>query len=60
MGHEKVPHGSGLTRDGGGDTADSAGTEGLPELGTSSSFPDIWYPRLGRRRRKDCVHLWVF
>ena len=36
------------------------GTEGLPEPRTSTSFPDILYPRLGRGRRKDCVHLWVF
>ena len=31
-----------------------------PESRTSTSFPEIWYPRLGRGRRKDCVHLWVF
>ena len=29
VGHEKVPQGSGLTGDCGGDTADGAGTEGL-------------------------------
>ena len=28
MGHEKVPHGFGLTGDCGGDAADGAGTEG--------------------------------
>ena len=33
MGREKVPHGSGLTRDLGGDMVDGAGTEGLPEPG---------------------------
>ena len=42
MGHEKVPHGSGLTGDHGGDIADSAGTKGLPEPQTSTSFPEIW------------------
>ena len=31
MGHEKVPHGSGLTRDHGSDPVDGARTEGLPE-----------------------------
>ena len=42
MGHEKVPHGSGLTGDRGGDTEDGAGTKGLPEPQTSTSFPKIW------------------
>ena len=60
MGHEKVPCGSGLTGDLGGDTADGAGTKGLPEPRTSTSFPELQYSRLGRRRRKDCVRLWVF
>ena len=55
-----VPHGFGLTGDRGGDTADGAGTEGLPEPHTSTSFPEIQYPRLGRGRRQDCVSLWVF
>ena len=31
VGHEKVPRGFGLTGDHGGDTADDAITEGLPE-----------------------------
>ena len=60
MGHEKVPHGSELTGDRGRDTADGAGIEGLPEPRTSTFFPEIRYPELGRGRRKDCVHLWVF
>ena len=60
MGHEKVPHGFGLTGDGGGNTADGAGTEGLPEPRTSTSFPEIQYPGLGSGRGKDCVRLWVF
>ena len=41
----------------GGDTADGAGE---PESRTSTSFPEIQYPGLGRGERKDCVHLWVF
>ena len=55
-----VPHGFGLTGDRGGDTADGAGTEGLPEPQTSTSFPEIQYSRLDRGRRKDCVCLRVF
>ena len=31
VGHEKVPHGFGLTGDCGGNTADGARTKGLPE-----------------------------
>ena len=48
VGHEKVPHGFGLTGDCGGNTADGARTEGLPEPRTSTSFPEIQYPRLGK------------
>ena len=48
VGPEKVTHGSGLTGDCGGDTADGAGTEGLPEPRTSTSFPEIQYPGLGK------------
>ena len=55
MGHEKVPHGSGLT----GDTVDGAGTEGLPEPQTSTSFPEIWYPGLGTGRGKDCASVGI-
>ena len=42
VGHEKVPHGFGLTGDCGGHTADGAGSlnHGL----TSTSFPEIRYP----------------
>ena len=53
VGHEKVPHGSGLTGERGGNIVDGAGTEGLPEPRTSTSFPEIRYPRLGRGRGKD-------
>ena len=58
--HKKVPHGSGLTGDHCGDRAGGAGTEGLPEPRTSTSFPEIWCPGLGKGGRKDCVCLWVF
>ena len=60
MDHEKVPHGFGLTGDHGGNTAGSAGMEGLPEPWTSTSFPEIQYPGLGRGRRKNYVCLWIF
>ena len=52
MGHEKVSHAFGLTGDGGSNTADGAGTEGLPEPWTSTSFPDIRYPRLGKGEKE--------
>ena len=55
MGHEKGPHGSGLTGDRGGDIADGDRTEGRPEPRTSTSFPEIRYPGLGRGRGKDCA-----
>ena len=52
VGHKKVPHGSGLTRDHGSDTAGSAGTEGLPEPQTSTYVPETRYPRLGRGEKE--------
>ena len=52
VGHEKVPHGSVLTGDHSGDTVDGAGTEGLPEPQTSTSFPEIWYPGLGKEEKE--------
>ena len=56
MGHEKVPHGFGLTGDHGDDTADGARTEGLPESQTSTSFPEMWYPRLDKGEKEGlCV-----
>ena len=56
VGHEKVPHGFGLTGDCSGDTADGAGTEGLPEPQTSTSFPEIWYPGLSKGEKEGlCV-----
>ena len=48
MGHGKVPHGFGLTGDCSSDIADSAGNRRLPKPWTSTSFPEIPYPRLGR------------
>ena len=41
VGHEKVPHGFGINGDHGGNTADGAGTKGLPEPWTSTSFTEI-------------------
>ena len=52
VGHEKVPHGSGLTGDHGGDIADGVGTEGRPEPRTSTSFPEIRYPGLGKGEKE--------
>ena len=57
VGHEKVPHGSGLTGDPDGNTArtevpDGARTKGLPEPRTSTSFPEIRYPRLGKGEKE--------
>ena len=60
LGLEKVPHGFGLTGGCDGDTADGVGNQELPDPRTSTCFPEIWSPALGRGRRKDCVHLWVF
>ena len=57
VGHEKVPHGFGLTGDPGGYTVDSAGnlSHGLLLLFLRYHTPD-W----AKRRRKNCVCLWVF
>ena len=60
VGHEKVPHGFGLTGYHGGDTVDAAGTEGLPEPWTSASFLRYGTPDWAKGRRKDCMRLWVF
>ena len=58
VGPEKVPHGSGLTGDHDGDTADGARTEGLPEPQTSTSFSEILYPGLGKGQ-KEGLHAFV-
>ena len=50
--HEKVPHGFGLTGDCGGDTADGARTEGLPEPWISTYFPEIRYPGLDKGEKE--------
>ena len=52
VGHEKVPHGFGLTGDCGSNTVDGAGTKGLPDPQTSTSFPEIWYPGLGEGEKE--------
>ena len=52
MGLGKVPHGSGLTGDHSGDTKGGFATKGLPEPRTSTSFPEIWYPRLGKGEKE--------
>ena len=59
VGHEKVPHGSGLTGDRGGNTEDGAGTERLPESWTSTWCPEIRYPGLGTGRGKDCASVGI-
>ena len=41
VGHEKVPHGSGLTGDHSGNTVGGAGLEGLPDSWTSTSVPEL-------------------
>ena len=53
VGHEKVPHGFGLTGDHGGDTADGAGT-------TDFCFSWDMVPWTGQRGEGRTVHLWVF
>ena len=52
VGPEKVPRGSGLTGDHSGDTKGGFATKGLPEPRTSTSFPEIWYPRLGKGEKE--------
>ena len=75
LGQEKVPHGFGLRTGDPSDTADGAGTKGgrpakhgllgrtggwLSEPQTSISFPERWYPRLGKGRKEGlCVFVGV-
>ena len=54
MGHEKVPHSFALTGECRSDTADGAGTEGLPEPRTSTSFLRYGTLDWEKGRRKDC------
>ena len=56
VGHEKVPHGFGLTGDHGGDTADGAGSlnHGLLLLFLRYGTPD-W----AEGRRKNCVSVCI-
>ena len=52
VGREKVPHGSGLTGDCSGNTVDGARTKGLPKPWTSTSFPEIQYPAIGKGEKE--------
>ena len=60
VGHEKVPHGFGLTGDRGSNTADGARTEGCLNHGLLLLFLKYGIPDWAKGRRKDCVRLWVF
>ena len=51
---EKVPHGFGLPGECSSHTADGAG---ILNHGTSTSFPEIRYPRLGKGEKEG---LWAF
>ena len=53
MGCEKVPHGFGLTGDHDSNKVDGARTKGMPEPRTSTSFPEIRYPRLGKGEKEE-------
>ena len=57
VGHEKVPHGSGLIGDRCGDTAD--GARSLNHI-LLLLFPRYSTLDWAKGRRKDCVRLWVF
>ena len=60
VGHEMVPHGSGLTGYPGSDTVDGARTKGLPAPWTSTSFPEIQYPGLAKGEREGlCASLGI-
>ena len=56
MGHEKVPHGSGLTGDRGGNTTDGAGSLNHRLLLLFLRYGTLDWPE-GEGRT---VHLWVF
>ena len=57
VGHEKVPHGFGLTGDCSSHTADGAGS---PNHGLLLLFLGYGIPDWAKGRRKDCVRLWIF
>ena len=57
VGPEKVPHGSGLTGDCGGDTADGAGSLNQRLLLLFLRYGTLDW---AKGRRKDCMRLWVF
>ena len=53
VGHEKVPHGFGLTGDPDGDPVGGPELRGCLNHGrTSTSFPEIWYPGLGKGEKE--------
>ena len=54
VGHEKVPHGSGLTGDRGGDTAD-----GARSLNNGLLLLFLRHGTQGRGRRKDCASVGI-
>ena len=72
VGHENVPYRFVLTGDQGGNTADGVGDHGrpaswaritgkirgLPEPQTSISFPEIWYPCLGKGGKEELCVFW--
>ena len=60
VGHEKVPHGFGLTRDRGGNTADGARAERLLNCGLQLVFLRYGTQDWARGRRKNYVCLWIF
>ena len=55
MGHEKVPHGFGLTGNCSSHPADGAGSLNHGY----TSFPEIRYPGLGTGRGKDCASVGI-
>ena len=55
----EVPHGFGLTGDCGSDTADGAGTRGLPGPWTSTSFLSYGTPDWAKGRKKDCAFVGI-
>ena len=56
VGHEKVPHGFGLTGDCSSHTADGAGSL---NHGLRLPFPETRYPALGTGRGKDCASVGI-
>ena len=59
VGHEKVPRGSGLTGDRNSALVDGAEPRGYVNHGLLLLFRRYSTLDRAKRRRKDCVHLWV-